>query len=80
MCRGVLSMTDWALIEDAVVAAEFWFLDKCGGQRGLDGATWYIAGRRRREYHFVTRWSPRNALWDLGRLLFDLAGLEEVRI
>ena len=80
MCRGVLSMTDWALIEDAVVAAEFWFLNKCGGERGLDGATWYIAGRRRREYHFITRWSPRNALWDLGRLLFDLAGLEEVRI
>ena len=29
-------MTDWALIEDAVVAAEFWFLDKCSGERGLD--------------------------------------------
>jgi hypothetical protein len=29
---------------------------------------------------FITRWSPRNAVWDLGRLLFDLAGLEEVRI
>ena len=80
MCRGVLSMTDWALIEDAVVAAEFWLLDKCSGARGLDGATWSIAGRRRREYHFVTRWSPQGALWDLGRLLFDLAGLEEVRI
>src|ERR1051325_8228472 len=48
MCRGVLSMTDWALIEDAVVAAEFWLLDKCSGARGLDGATWCFAAPPRR--------------------------------
>lgn len=79
-CRGALSMAQWSLIEDAVVAAEFWFLDEQSGRAGLDGATWYIAGRRRRDFHFVSRWSPTDRLWDFGRLLFDLAGLAQVRL
>jgi hypothetical protein len=69
------------LIEDAVVAANFWMLDAREEHRlVLDGARWYLAGRRRRDYHFISRRIPQGALWDLGRLLFDLAGLEEVRI
>jgi hypothetical protein len=43
-------------------------------QRGL------FAGRRRHEYHYISRWCPDDALRDLGRLLFDLAGLAEVRL
>jgi hypothetical protein len=47
---------------------------------GCDGARWLIAGRRRFDYHIVHRWSPDGALHDLGRLLFDLAGLAVVRL
>lgn len=69
---------EWSRMEDAVVAANFWMLDERGGPRGLDGSTWCFAGRRRHEYHYISRWCPDGALRDLGRLLFDLAGLVEV--
>jgi hypothetical protein len=80
--RGALSRSDWSLIEDAVVAAGFWMLDDHEPQRAgiLGGASWYLAGRRRRDYHFINRRSPSGALWELGRLLFDLAGLEPIRL
>jgi hypothetical protein len=67
-------------VEDAAAVANFWMLDERDGAQGLDGADWLIAGHRRHDYHLVKRWSPRDGLFDLGRLLFDLAGLEEVRL
>jgi hypothetical protein len=80
--RGMLSRSDWSLVEDAVVAADFWMLDEQGERPGmtLGGTDWYLAGRRRRDYHYITRWSPHGTLWELGRLLFDLAGLEAIRL
>jgi hypothetical protein len=74
------SPADWARLEDAVVTANFWMLDEQNDRLGLDGATWRFAGRRRRDYHSISRWSPVDSLWDLGRLFFDVAGLEEVRL
>jgi len=38
------------------------------------GATWLIEGRRRDVYRAVRRWSPRGAIYDLGRTFFDIAG------
>jgi hypothetical protein len=38
-----------------------------------------FAGRRH-DYHFISQWSPDDALWDLSRLFFDVARLEEVRL
>ncbi|MFZ2006760.1 MAG: hypothetical protein WB697_02220 [Stellaceae bacterium] len=46
----------------------------------MPGLHWRVAGRRRHDFHLVKRWSPRDRLYDLGRLLFDLAGLTEVRM
>jgi hypothetical protein len=78
-CRNTrLKSSVWAQVEDAAVGANFWMLDERGGVQGLDGAEWLIAGRRRHDYHLVKRWSPCDGVFDLGRLLFDLAGLEEV--
>ena len=80
-CRNTrLRMSDWTTLEDAVVAANFWTLDEFSHVRGLDGADWLVAGRRQRDYHLAKRWSPDDGLYDLGRLLFDLAGLEHVRL
>jgi hypothetical protein len=78
--RALLTPADWSLLEDAIVAANFWMLDERGGRHGLDGSTWRFAGRRRRDYHYISRWSPDDALWDLGRFFFDVAGLAEVRL
>jgi hypothetical protein len=78
--RALLRRADWAQLEDAILAANFWMLDEVDGRRGLDGSTWDFSGRRGHEYHHLNRWSPRGALWDLGRLLFDLAGLAEVSL
>jgi hypothetical protein len=78
--RGLLTPNDWSRLEDAVVAADFWILDEHGGRHGLDGSTWCFAGRRRHEYHSISRWSPDDVLRDLGRFFFDLAGLGEVRL
>jgi hypothetical protein len=66
--HGIVSSGDWALIEDAVVRSRFWLLDEqeAGGLR-LGGARWYFAGQREPDYHFISRRSPRDALWDLGR-------------
>jgi hypothetical protein len=74
-----LGLSDWARLEDSVVAASFWMLDESGGLHGLDGADWLIAGRRRQDFHLIKRCSPKGALYDLGRLLFDLTGLNDVR-
>ena len=78
--HGHLTHDDWSRLEDAVIAANFWMLDERGGRHGLDGSTWRFAGRRRCDYHFISRWSPDGALWELGRFLFDVAGLVEVRL
>ena len=76
-----LTMSDWSRLEDAVVAANFWMLDeRIMLDIGCDGADWLLAGCRRREYHLVKRWSPDDLLFDVGRLMFDLAGLDEVRL
>jgi hypothetical protein len=50
--------------------------------RGLDGSDWLFEGRRNDVYRAATRWSPGGALYDLGSLLFKLAGppLAEIRI
>jgi hypothetical protein len=78
--RGLLTPADWSRLQDAVVAANFWMLDEHGGRHGLEGSTWRLAGRRRHDFHYIARWSPDGALWDLGRLFFDIAGLAEVRL
>jgi hypothetical protein len=75
-----LRISDWALLEDAVVVANLWLLDETSHQLGCDGATWMMAGRRGFDYHYIRRWSPHDALFDLGRLMFDLVGLEAVRL
>jgi hypothetical protein len=81
-CRYArLTMSDWLAFEDAVVAANFWMLGECiPFDMGCDGANWMIAGLRGRDFHYIKRWSPHGVLRDLGRLLFDLAGLNEVRL
>ena len=78
--HALAKMADWSRLEDAIVAANFWMLDETGGDHGLDGANWIIAGRRWHDYHRIRRWSLDDTLYDLGRLMFDLAGLEEVRL
>jgi hypothetical protein len=80
LLRARIAPGDWSRLEDAVIAANFWMLDTDGGQRGLDGSTWMFAGRRRHDYHYISRWSPGGKLRDLGRFFFYLAGLGEVRL
>jgi hypothetical protein len=75
-----VSRSTWVRLEDAVVAANFWMLDAHGGRYGLDNSMGCFASRHRGNYYLIRRWSPDDALWDLGRLFFDLAGLDEVRL
>jgi hypothetical protein len=77
---GWLASGDWERLEDAVVTANFWTLDEHDRPRGLDGSMWSFAGRRGCEYHYISRWSPERPLWNLGRCLFDLAGLAKIRL
>jgi hypothetical protein len=71
-----LTVADWARLQDAVIAANFWALDPHGEAYGRDGACGTIEGRRKDIFHAVRRWSPDDQVHDL----FDLAGLCEVRI
>jgi hypothetical protein len=41
---------------------------------GFDGADWLIEGRHGDSYHSVSRWSPTDAVFDLGQIFFRLAG------
>jgi hypothetical protein len=80
--EAALSLTDWARLQDALIAASFWALDPVDEQRGLDGANWLIEGRRRSISRGVSRWSPQGQFQGLGRVFFALAGppLAEVRL
>ncbi len=55
--RGEASLMpcDWARVQEAVIATNFWALDPAGEQRGLDGAFWTIEGRRKDIFHAVHR-------------------------
>ena len=76
-----LRLADWHAVEDAVVAARFWSAEEqLPLDIRLDGADWLIAGLRGREFHHIKRWSPNAPLRDVGRLMFDLAGLENVSL
>jgi hypothetical protein len=54
-CRGdddaplvlALTLTGWARLRDALIAALFWALDPEERRRGLDGSDWPIEGRRK---------------------------------
>jgi hypothetical protein len=72
--EAALSFADWARLQDALIATDFWALDPVDEAQGLDGAQWFIEGRRGKVYRGVSRWSPRGAVHALGRLLFVLAG------
>jgi hypothetical protein len=80
-----LTLADWTRLQEAFIAASFWALDPDEGPlaRGLDGAFWTIEGRRKDMFRAVSRWSPRDeAVHDLARLFFDLAGppLGEIKL
>lgn len=71
---AALSFDDWQKLQCALKTSDFWALDTTDERFGLDGAWWFIEGRRGDVYHSITRWSPRGAVRDLGRLFFALAG------
>lgn len=80
---AALSPGDWARFLDALIAANFWVLDPADEPlQGLDGAEWFIEGRRGNVYRCVSRWNPRGEVHGPGRLFFDLARapLSEVRL
>jgi hypothetical protein len=74
------ALSDWRPLQDALIDAAFWALDARDDQIGFDGAWWTIEGRRKDIYRYVHRWCPGGAIWHLGRLFFDLAGLTHVEI
>jgi hypothetical protein len=75
-----LTLADWARLQDALVAASFWTLDPVEERFGLDGSDWLIEGRRKDIFRAVRRWSPRQALYELGQLFFELAGLPLAKV
>ena len=75
-----LSMEDWGRLQSALIDASFWALEARDDRLGLDGAWWTIEGRRKEIYRCARRWSPDGAIWRLGRMFFDLAGLTHVKI
>ncbi|WP_315769006.1 hypothetical protein [Bradyrhizobium sp. SZCCHNR2012] len=68
-----LSLEDWKIVQNALTVSNFWSLDSADERIGLDGACWLIEGRRGDTYHWVDRWCPRGAVYDIGRLFFTLA-------
>jgi hypothetical protein len=50
--------------------------------RGLDVSDWLIEGHHKDICRAVSSWSPDRAIYDLGKLFFELTGppLSEVRI
>lgn len=70
---GTLSPDGWEKLQSALTISGFWALDPTDERIGLDGTQWLIEGRRGDTYHRVDHWSPRGAVYDLGRLIFALA-------
>jgi hypothetical protein len=73
-----LAAADWNRLEDALVAADFWSLDRDDVRQGFDGVRWTIVGRRNGSSHDVHRWSPCGRIHDLGELFIELAGSKEI--
>jgi len=71
---AALSLEDWEMLQGALRVSDFWSLDSTDERIGLDGACWLIEARRGDTYHWVDRWCPQGAVYDLGRLFFALAG------
>ena len=69
-----LSAGDWSRLLDALMAANFWSIDSADNRMGLDGAQWLIEGRRGNVYRGLSRWSPDDEVYCLGRSFFHLAG------
>jgi hypothetical protein len=67
-----------ARLQDAAIGANFWALDPFEMPGGPDGVRWTIEGRRKEIYRAVRRWCSGGAVWSLGRLIFDLAGLDDI--
>ena len=55
-------------------------LGERGGCSGLDGSTWRFAADAIETITSSAGGAPNDELWDLGRLFFDLAGLDGVRL
>jgi hypothetical protein len=77
-----LTLAGRARMQDALIAMSFWSLDAEERRLGLDGSDWLIEARRKDNYRAVSRWSPRGALRELGKLFFEMARppMAEVRI
>jgi hypothetical protein len=78
---ALLRDTDWDRLQDAVAAARFWSQPRIVRPRGicLDGFELVVEARRGgtfRVSRFVNPDVPQ--FWRLGRLAFDLAGLDDV--
>lgn len=69
-----LEPEEWAAFAQKLASADFWNLPERHDRLGLDGETWTIEGRRGRQTHRSSCWSPHEgAYYELGRLFLDLA-------
>jgi hypothetical protein len=50
---------DWDSFIDLLNKADFWSLQAETNDRGDDGSEWILEGTKNGNYHFTTRWSPR---------------------
>lgn len=71
-----LASPDWARLESALAAAQFWNEPATVNRIGFDGSIWIVEGLRGDAYHLVERWSPapEDAFHKLGLLFLELAG------
>lgn len=60
-----LTQKDWVWLSEELESINFWNLPVKDDRSGLDGATWFIEGRKlndhecsKRKYHLVARWVP----------------------
>jgi hypothetical protein len=78
----VLTTVGWRRLQEALIAANFWSLPPFVHPRGvLDGYDLVVEGRRRNVFRATRLTNPdREELRRLGRVAFDIAGLDRVRL
>jgi hypothetical protein len=78
---ALLTEADWDRLQDAVTVARFWWLPRIVRPRGLwlDGFHLIVEARRGDTFR-VSKFDNPDVpeFWKLGRLAFDLAGLDDV--
>ena len=72
-----LSIKEWEEFESLINKFSFWKSKPLLEDSGCDGSEWTIEGHLKNRYWYVSRWSPKDSIKEVGLWLIAKSGLKE---